>query len=259
MSQLNIITPEWPAPPTVKAAFTTRTGGVSQAPYDSLNLAAHVDDNPDHVAQNRALLKDVLQLWSEPLWLNQTHSDIVVKAEQYTPGVEGDVCVATQPNQVCAVLTADCVPILVCNKQGNWVAAIHAGWQGLAKRVIEASIAAYPGDKLDLMAYLGPAIGPQAFEVQNDVVEACTADLTGAQKKIFIKKCFKPVEGKDGYFLGDLYELSRQRLHKCGVQQVFGGNFCTFQQADKFFSYRRDGQGGAQKTGRQASLVWIAG
>jgi len=252
-SEINIITPEWPAPAQVKAAISTRRGGVSQAPYDSLNLATHVGDNADDVAKNRELLKQALQLENEPVWLNQTHSDKVVEANSYVAGDEADACYTSAVNKPCVVLTADCLPILVCNKQGTWVQAIHAGWQGIARRVIESSILAYPGQKTDLIAYLGPAIGEESFEVQSDVVEACTADLTSAQKKIFIKKCFKPIEGKEGYFLSNLYELGRQRLHKCGVQEVFGGNFCTYKDSDRFFSYRRD-----KECGRMASLIWLS-
>jgi YfiH family protein len=258
MNDTHIIIPDWPAPARVKSAVTTRQGGVSLPPYDSFNLAAHVGDNPEHVAKNRVRLKKAFHWAREPLWLNQTHSNIVIHAAHYQPGIEADACVATKPHQVCAVLTADCLPILVCNQQGTWIQAIHAGWQGIAKRVIETGIAAYTGDNMDLIAWLGPAIGPESFEVQSNVVEACTADLTGAQKKIFIKKCFKPVEGKAGYFLGDLYDLSRQRLYKCGVTKIYGGNFCTYQDSERFYSYRRDGQGGAHKTGRIASLIWLA-
>lgn len=250
---INIITPEWPAPAQVKSAISTRQGGVSQAPYDSLNLATHVGDKAEDVARNRELLKAALQLDNEPVWLNQTHSDKVVDASVYVAGDEADACYTSVANKPCAVLTADCLPILVCNKQGTWVQAIHAGWQGIGRRIIEASILAYPGQKTDLMAYLGPAIGEESFEVRSDVVEACTADLTSAQKKIFIKKCFKPIEGKDGYFLGNLYELGRQRLHKCGVQAVFGGNFCTYKDSNRFFSYRRD-----KECGRMASLIWLS-
>lgn len=252
----DFITPDWSAPANVRAVATTRADGVSEAPYDSFNLAAHVGDKEEHVLRNREILREALGLQEEPVWLQQAHTNIVVDAATYSGG-DADASYTSVRGKPCVVLTADCVPILVCNKQGNWVMAIHAGWQGLAKRVVEAAIAAYPGDKADLMAWMGPAIGPQAFEVQADVIEACTADLTGAQKKIFVKKCFKPVEGKEGYFMGDLYELSRQRLHKCGVQQVSGGEFCTYGDAEQFFSYRRDGAGGAQATGRMASLIWL--
>lgn len=255
LSTPECITPDWPAPASVKAVVTTRKGGGSVAPYDSLNLATHVGDDPDTVAQNRELLKSALVLSAEPAWLQQTHSDIVVDAATYCGG-DADASFSTEPGKACVVLTADCLPILLCNKQGTWVMAVHAGWQGLAKRIVEASVAAYPGDKSDLMAWMGPAIGPQAFEVQNDVLEACTADLTSAQKKIFTKKCFKPIEGKDGYFLGDLYELGKQRLHKCGVQAVYGGGLCTYTDAERFYSYRRDGAGGEKATGRMASLIW---
>lgn len=256
MTTNDFITPDWPAPASVKAAVTTRAGGISEAPYDSFNLASHVGDDPEAVEQNRVFLREAFELPEEPAWLQQTHSDRVVDAASYAGG-DADASYSTVKGKACVVLTADCLPILLCNKQGTWVMAIHAGWQGLAKRIVEASIATYPGEKSDLMAWLGPAIGPQSFEVQSDVIEACTADLSAAQKKIFSKKCFKPVEGKEGYFLGDLYELGRQRLHKCGVQAVYGGNFCTYQDAERFYSYRRDGAGGEKATGRMASLIWL--
>jgi len=258
-NELELIIPDWPAPASVKAAVTTRKGGGSEAPYDSFNLANHVGDDELAVVLNRELLKGSLGLSAEPAWLKQTHSDIVVDASIYSieSGSDADASFSTEKGKACVVLTADCLPILLCNKQGTWVMAVHAGWQGLAKRMVEAAVAAYPGDKGDVMAWLGPAIGPHAFEVQNDVVEACTADLTPAQKKIFTKKCFKPVEGKEGYFLGDLYELGKQRLHKCGVQAVYGGGFCTYTDAERFYSYRRDGVGGEKATGRMASLIWL--
>lgn len=258
-NELELITPDWPAPASVKAAVTTRQGGSSEASYASFNLAAHVGDDAQAVTLNRELLKARLDLSAEPAWLQQTHSDIVVDASLYNADKDGaaDASYSTVKGKACVVLTADCLPILLCNKQGSWVMAIHAGWQGFAKRIIEAAISTYPGDKNDLLAWMGPAIGPQAFEVQNEVIEACTADLTSAQKKIFTKKCFKPIDGKDGYFLGDLYELGRQRLHKCGVQNVYGGGLCTYGDAQRFYSYRRDGAGGEKSTGRMASLIWL--
>lgn len=257
VSDLEFITPEWPAPANVKAAISTRKGGFSQAPYEYFNLADHVGDDSDAVAKNRALLKEALALGQEPTWLKQTHSDKVVDAAKYVAGDEADACFTSERGRACVVLTADCLPILICNKQGTWVQAIHAGWQGIARRIIEASIAAYPGDKTDLLAYFGPAIGPEHFEVQTDVLDACTADLTAAQKKIFIKKCFKPVADKDGYFLGDIYELGRQRLHKCGVQEIYDGSYCTFREQEWFYSYRRDGERGEKQTGRMATLIWL--
>ena len=258
LPELELIIPEWPAPKNVKAVITTRKGGVSKSPYDSFNLAMHVDDNADDVATNRERLKQSLQLENEPVWLTQTHSNKVVEASSYIASDEADACYTSEVNKPCTVLTADCLPILICNKQGTWVEAIHAGWQGIARRVIEASILAYPGQKTELMAYFGPAIGPDHFEVQNDVLDACTADLTSAQKKIFIKKCFKPIEGKDGYYLCNIYELARQRLHKCGVQEIYEGAYCTYREKEWFYSYRRDCAGGEKKTGRMASLIWLS-
>jgi len=250
-SELDILVPDWPAPASVRTAITTRRGGASAPPYDGLNLASHVGDDEQNVTLNRELLKSALGLTEEPAWLTQVHGDGVVDAATYSGG-EADVSYATARGKACAVLTADCLPILLCNRQGNWVMAVHAGWQGLAKRVVEAAVASYPGAKTDLIAYLGPAIGPESFEVKDDVVEACTADLTSAQKKIFTRKCFKAIEDKPGHFFGNLYELGRQRLHKCGVQDVYGGDYDTYRDADRFYSYRRD-----NTCGRMASLIWL--
>ncbi|MBT9614375.1 MAG: peptidoglycan editing factor PgeF [Burkholderiales bacterium] len=240
MKNKNWITPDWPAPPNVRALITTRTGGVSHGPYASMNPADHVGDDPQAVAANRALLR--AQLPSEPFWLKQVHGDVV--AEAGIGPVEADACIARAAEQVCVVLTADCLPVLFCAADGSVVGAAHAGWRGLCAGVLERTVAAMGVPGQQVLAYLGPAIGPLAFEVGLEVREAFMAlDDTAAA-------AFAPQT--NGKYLADLYLLARQRLARVGVTQVSGGGECTYRDAERFFSYRRDGA-----TGRMAALVWI--
>ena len=239
--------PDWPAPPPVRAAITTRSGGVSGRPWDSLNLAEHVGDDPAHVAENRRRLRAALALPAEPFWLHQVHGCDVADAG---PG-EGESCAAdasatSRRGAVCAVLTADCLPVLFCNRRGDWVAAAHAGWRGLAAGVLEQTVARAPGAPADLLAWLGPAIGPLAFEVGHEVREVFVADDPGAAR------CFAPSPA--GRWLADLCGLARRRLARAGVGWAGGGDLCTFADARRFFSFRRDGA-----TGRMASLIWLQG
>ena len=225
--------PDWPAPAGVRAFTTTRAFG---------NLADHVDFEKSAVAARRAELRRHLP--GEPVWLAQVHGTRCVEAEASPRGVEADASVARTPGVVCAVLTADCLPVLFCDETGSVVAAAHAGWRGLAAGVLEATVAAMavPGDRL--LAWLGPAIGPAAFEVGADVVSAFTADDAGAASA-FVAKA-------DGKWLCDLGALAHRRLRGMGVERVFGGRQCTFADAQRFYSYRREGV-----TGRMASLIWI--
>ena len=233
--------PGWPAPAPVRALTTTRAGGVSRPPWDAFNLAAHVGDAPQHVAANRAALRRRFGLPADPVWLQQVHGARVVEAG---PAAEADAVWSRTPGQVCAVLTADCLPVLLCDRAGDCVAAAHAGWRGLAAGVLEATVAALPADAADLMAWLGPAIGPDAFEVGDEVREAfVTADARAGA-------AFRPAG--DGRWLADLYGLAHLRLAAAGVTRVFGGGLCTFTDRDRFYSYRRDGV-----TGRMASLIWL--
>lgn len=237
------ISPDWPAPENVHALCTTRQGGVSRSPYDSLNVAEHVGDSPEDVKTNRKLLANQAGLPEEPQWLTQVHSDSVVDANekfQSAPQADGSFC--NTPGRVLAVLTADCLPVLLCNRQGSWVAAVHAGWRGLAAGILLKSVHRYPGEKSDLIAWMGPAISQQAFEVGGDVLEAFKAQFSNAQGY------FKP--SGDKYF-ADLYGLARLQLQSLDVA-TFGGSFCTYTESSDFFSYRRDGE-----TGRMASLIWI--
>ncbi len=241
---MNLLRPEWPAPPGVKAVITTRAGGVSLGPFASLNLGDHVGDDPLAVAGNRAILREQLGLPVEPHWLTQVHGCRVEMAEQAGPGCEADAICAQQPWRICAVLTADCLPLLICNRQADRVCAVHAGWRGLAAGVIEAAIAKLDSPASDLLVWLGPAIGPGAFEVGADVRQAFVAQDGGAET------AFKPIGA--GRWLADIYTLARQRLAGLGVGFVGGGDYCTVTDEERFFSYRRDGV-----TGRMASLIWL--
>jgi YfiH family protein len=235
------IRPDWPAPANVRALMTTRVGGVSGGPWASLNLGDHVGDDPAHVAANRVLLRGALP--GEPGWLRQVHGARVV--ETGGDDIEADARFSRTPGQVCAVLTADCLPVLFCDHTGRVVAAAHAGWRGLAGGVLEATVAAMAVPPDDILAWLGAAIGPYAFEVGDDVRAAFLAQHSETAA------AFAP-QGAPGKWLADLYALARIRLARAGVTAVYGGGRCTFSEADAFFSYRRDGV-----TGRMAALVWL--
>lgn len=238
------IVPDWPAPATVKALSTTRIGGVGAAPFDSLNLGTHVGDDPAVVAANRARLRELLP--AEPGWLNQVHGTAVVDLAEAQGVPDADGAVSRKPGAVCVVMTADCLPVLLCDRAGTVVGAAHAGWRGLQAGVIEATARAMGVPVGDLLVWLGPAIGPAAFEVGDEV----RAAFVGADPAA--EAAFRPA-GPAGKWLADLYLLARQRLAALGVAGVYGGDACTFTEAARFFSYRRDG-----RTGRMASLVWLA-
>jgi YfiH family protein len=238
------IVPRWPAPARVHAVSTTRHGGISRPPYESLNLADHVGDDPGAVAANRGLLEQALQLPAMPAWLQQVHGTQVVDAAGVTLPVAADAAYAREPGVVCAVLTADCLPVLLCDRGGQFVAAAHAGWRGLAAGVIEQTIAALPLPGGELLAWLGPAISPEAYVVGEEVRETFVAHDPAAAV------AFRPAAG--GGWHADLYRLARQRLQSHGVSAVHGGEFCTLQDPVRFYSYRRDGV-----TGRMASLIWL--
>lgn len=238
-----MILPDWPAPPNVKSLMTTREGGVSSAPWASLNLGDHVGDDPAHVAANRARLR--AQLPAEPGWLRQVHSARVAELGR-DANPEADASFTREQGQVCAVLTADCLPVLFCDRAGSVVAAAHAGWRGLADGVLEATVAAMQVPPGEILAWMGAAIGPRAFEVGDEVREAFIRRHAEAAAA-FVPQ---PAPGK---WLADIYQLARIRLGHAGVQAVYGGGRCTFSEAERFYSYRRDGV-----TGRMASLVWLA-
>ncbi|HNZ56744.1 MAG TPA: peptidoglycan editing factor PgeF [Methylophilaceae bacterium] len=245
MPKLEFISPNWPAPANVIALQTTRLGGVSAAPFASLNLGAHVNDNPISVAKNRQLLSSYLP--SEPVWVNQVHGVEVIDAAQSTCLQNADASFTTKPNVVCVTMTADCLPVLLCDKAGSVVAAVHAGWRGLCDGVLEAAVSHMPVQASEILAWLGPAIGPNAFEVGGEVRAQFIAKDAQAEK------AFKAQGNK---WLGDIYQIARQRLNQLGVTQIYGGsvneNFCTYTDATRFYSFRRD-----NVTGRMASLIWL--
>ncbi|MEW6037035.1 MAG: peptidoglycan editing factor PgeF [Pseudomonadota bacterium] len=234
------IEPDWPAPPGVRAASTLRLGGASAGVYSGLNLGIHVGDDPDAVAANRAFLRRSLDLPAEPAWLRQVHgSDAVEAGAEAEP--EADACYTRDVGVVCAVMTADCLPLLLCTRDGEGVAAVHAGWRGLAGGVIERAVEALGTG--DLLAWLGPAIGPKAFEVGGEVRAAFLAQDRESDA------AFRA--GDNGRWLADIYLLARLRLKRLGIGDVHGGRWCTYSDESRFFSYRRDGV-----TGRMATLIW---
>lgn len=237
------ITPDWPAPESVFACCTTRNGGHSEAGYRGFNLATHVDDDPQTVDSNRHLLVEQLQLPGEPQWLEQVHSTDVVDLDASTRR-QADAALAHKPGTVAVVMTADCLPALITDSEGSEVAAAHAGWRGLLNGVLEKTVQTMKSPTDRLMVWLGPAIGPDSFEVGEEVREA------------FVR--LDPVAGvhfrqnRPGHYLADLYGLARQRLNRLGIDTIYGGDHCTFRDEQRWFSYRRD-----RYCGRQASLIYI--
>lgn len=239
------IEPNWPAPANIRALQTTRLGGESLGSYESLNLGGHVADNELHVTQNRRRLGEHLP--SSPLWLQQVHGTVVVNEVQAQNQPEADGSYTKEVDKVCAVMTADCLPVLFCNESGTQVAAIHAGWRGLAAGILEKTLECFECKNEAILIWLGPAIGPNTFEVGLPVYEAF------CQKHPEALHCFKKleIEGQDKWH-ADLYSLARLRLNKAGVQKIYGGERCTFTDEEHFFSYRRDGI-----TGRMATCIWL--
>ena len=235
------ILPNWPAPANVKALITTREGGHSHGPYRGFNLGDHVGDDANLVRQNREFLERYLP--SKPKWLNQVHGTGVVLADQVAPGQAGDAACTRAPNIVCIVMTADCLPVLITDKAGSAVAVAHAGWRGLSDGVIENTIVKFDCNPTDILVYLGPAIGSAAYVVGTEVRDTFLSRDNQALS------AFKD-HGRGKWHV-DLYEIALQRLKKLGVNNIFGGDFCTFSDSKRFFSYRRDGF-----TGRIASLIW---
>ena len=236
------IIPDWPAPKNVKALQTTRNGGISVAPYDSLNLSSNVGDAPLAVARNRMLLAPILP--SEPVWLKQVHGVVVANATQAECWPEADACISTQPGAVCVATTADCLPILLCNDKGSVISAVHAGWRGLCDGVIEHTVRAMDVPPNTLMAWLGPAIGAQAFEVGDEVRTEFVVKDPHATAAF--------VSDTAGKWLANIYQLARLRLNALGVTRVYGGGLCTYTDSVNFFSYRRD-----PMTGRMGSFIWL--
>ena len=239
----DLIEPEWPAPPGVRAAFTLRTGGVSAPPFDSFNCAAHVGDAPEAVARNRALLRERLGLTLEPAWLEQVHGCEAVALEAGEGCGPADAAVTREPERICVVQVADCLPVLLAARDGSAIGAAHAGWRGLAAGVLESAVRALGAPPAEVLAWLGPAIGPRHFEVGAEV-RAAFLKADPAAEAAFAANA-------RGRWQCDLYTLARQRLAALGVARTYGGGWCTYADAARFFSYRRDG-----RCGRMAALIW---
>jgi len=239
---MNWIQPDWPLPAHVHAAVTLRNGGVSAGGYTSLNPASHVNDDPAHVKANRRILRDMLQLPAEPVWLEQVHGVRVIKADQAQGLEAADASFTDQSHTVCAVLTADCLPVLLCSDHGDLIAAVHAGWRGLQAGVLKTTLQAMCSK--DISVWLGPAIGPNHFEVGDEVRTAFCDDQTNNAK------AFKA--NGVGKWLADIYQLARLQLVDLGIDDIYGGDFCTVSEPNRFYSYPRDGA----TTGRMASLIW---
>lgn len=238
------LTPDWPAPTNVRALATLRSGGASSGAYSSLNLATHVGDDRETVLHNRASLRAAAQLPAEPMWLEQVHG-----IQVWTGGASGqtptaDASVARTPQQICTILTADCLPVLFCDLEGTCVGAAHAGWKGLAGGVLDATVKAMRVDPLSLMAWLGPAIEQEAFEVGPEVHDAFLARTSEHQSAFQVNE--------RGRWQADIYRLARTELAKLGVARIFGGGFKSYADSDRFYSYRRD-----KITGRMATMVWL--
>lgn len=245
--EASIITPDWSAPTRVKAVSTTRISGQSARPYDSLNLAQHVGDSPNDVTANRERLKQLAGYSTEPLWLEQVHGNTVVNADNCDSLVVADASFSATNNKVCVVMTADCLPVLFCDKQGSAVAAAHAGWRGLADGVLEVTLKRLCDELAcsasEILAWFGPAIGPLAFEVGDEVREAFIAQHN-------VESAF--IAADKGHWLMDIYAVARARLNAAGVTDISGGEYCTFSDSEHFFSYRRN-----KTCGRMASLIWL--
>lgn len=266
MSSSLWITPDWPAPPAVRSLITTRHGGVSTGAYAALNLAEHVGDEPRAVVENRRRLSK--RVGVHPLWLNQVHGTSVIEAVtgSNTPPT-ADGAVARTRGVACVVMTADCLPLLLCDRAGTVVAAAHAGWRGLHGGIVERAVAALAVPAAEVIAYLGPAIGAQAFEVGDEVRAAFVAGRPEAAAAFHPVRSEQPhgcdaapapavcatADPAAGKWLANIYLLARQALADVGVDRIHGGDYCTLRDQARFFSYRRDGI-----TGRMASLIWLA-
>ena len=243
---IELIAPDWPAPPSVRAFTTTRIGGESGSPYDSLNLGVGVGDAPAVVDRNRARVRTCLGLDHEPCWLEQVHGSNIVLAARYDCAPRADASVGDAGSPPCVVLTADCLPVVLCDTSGTRIGIAHAGWRGLASGVIARCIDFMDRPGRELLAWLGPAIGPESYEVGSEVREACLAAAPGAGS------AFVPSPARKGHWLANLYAIASCQLASLGVVRTYGGGFCTFADKHRFFSHRRDGT-----TGRFATLAWV--
>lgn len=245
-SALSFIRPEWPAPSNIRAVCTTRLGGASRPPWASLNLGDHVGDAQGDVRANRIKLARACDLPADAFgWLNQIHGTEIVSLPAVTAAPEADASYTRAAGRACTILTADCLPVILCDQQGATVAAAHAGWRSLCGGVLENLVARMAVPGRDLMAWLGPAIGPTAFEVGPEVRSAFMAKCPQADA------AFNAAGAREGHYMADIYLLARQRLEALGIANIYGGGFCTVSDSQRFYSYRRDGQ-----TGRMATVIW---
>ena len=240
------ITPDWPAPSNIRAVTTTRHNGHSLPPYGRFNLAMHVGDTEERVARNRQELKKILGIPDNPLWLQQTHSENVVCATTYTGNEAADGSYTDQQGVVCALLTADCIPLLFCNRSGTRVAAIHAGWRGLSQGITRHLTAIFDPEGDEILAWIGPHIRAQHYEVGVEVKQALTAAIGSRAETAFVRT-------RPGHWLADMASLARFALENSGIRYIYDCGRCTYSDGDDFYSYRRE-----NTTGRMASLIWIA-
>ncbi|HAZ80983.1 MAG TPA: peptidoglycan editing factor PgeF [Porticoccaceae bacterium] len=243
--------PDWPVPANVRAAISLRLGGSSSGAFTNNNMALHVGDDQQNVIANRQALTLALNLSEDPHWLNQVHGTNISYAPDRQPDVAADGSFSDQSGFVCTVMTADCLPILLCNYAGNQVAAVHAGWRGLANGIVAEAVSRFTTDS-PIMAYLGPAIGPDTFEVGADVYHHFISRVKGLRYKQQIENAFVPNPRTPGRYFANLYTLGRAALSRSGVTEVYGRDECTFSNPERFYSYRRD-----SITGRNASLIWL--
>ncbi|MDA8561964.1 peptidoglycan editing factor PgeF [Gammaproteobacteria bacterium] len=246
MTQKLFLRPNWPAPKNIKSLVTLRKGSTLHENLNDFNMSLKINNNLCRVMKNHLTLNETANLPTKPMWLNQTHSDIIISSTDYTEKISGDACFTNKINKVCAILTADCLPILICNKKGDFVSAIHAGWRGLGKKIISKTLNKTQESSENLIVWLGPAIGPNYFEVGNDV------------KSTFIKINEKYESAfnltKKNTWMCDIYTIARIELEQHNITNVYGGEYCTYSNSDMFYSYRREGK----LAGRMASLIWIS-
>ena len=245
-NDLCAIKADWDAPPSMVAMTTTRAGGVSEAPFDTLNVGNHVDDKPQAVTQNREIIRSSLRLPGEPIWLEQVHSARVAEVAADTAGSVpvADAAVTRERGCVLAIMTADCLPVVLCSPEYDVIAAVHGGWRGLAADILQHTIATMDCPPASVHAWLGPAIGPDCFEVGDDVWDQFVA------QDWQMASCFKANEKQK--FMADIYAIARRSLSTLGVNKISGGNHCTYAESDTFFSYRR-----TPETGRMVTLAWM--
>lgn len=237
----------WPAPAWINAGTTTRLGGHSQPPFDGFNLANHVGDEEKNVKANRDEMKSLLELRNEPVWIAQQHGNVVIDAVAASNGDIADGIYTNKAHIVCQILTADCVPVLLCNQTGTEIAAIHAGWQGLCKGILIQAIGKFTSAPETILAWIGPHIGPASYEVKEDMRDKCIASM-GTE----VRSAFTKIDNE--HFHADLEQMVRLNLHALGVSGISTSGYCCYKEQNLFYSYRRDG-----KTGRMASLIWING